>query len=505
VQNYITHPYASPLFGDLTGLPPLLIQCGDAEVLRDEGTLFAHKASLAGVDVHHEVYADCPHVFQAFIFLDATRQALQNARAFVKNVVLAHHEPVSMDPSSIDKELLADAHAVNDDAELEPTSLPSADGERQPPHVHSENDMGRSVSGGLDNELADDGDLGWLPPRRGSRKRREGGRESGFSEGEETTEEEEEVERGGQSTSLSDRPRTLSAPSLRTTARTAARSKAQSFLEAWADAASQLGRRYARSQQSAEERAGEGQRHDREGDEDLPSPTSSAPPPEWVTESGSSSGARTMQVPAVPSYSRPLYLQMSAAGAEGEGKRGREHSGRQRSQSNSSSSVSLSEATTAIAGSRNGGGGEGAGRERQHKRSSTASAIQPKPDQQHQHHNLWVRTRSSSHPELRAMVEAYHSRGQHQSTTLYRSSDGPVEEAVVEGKDGVDSGSSGSGSGGGGSVRRVKVLGEVGGARTAPSTTEASTEDDDDEDPYLEFSTTIHHNHNNNKRQEEKS
>ena len=61
VKKLITHPYVSPLFGDFTGFPPLLIQCGDAECLRDEGTLLAHKASMAGVQVYHEVYEDCPH------------------------------------------------------------------------------------------------------------------------------------------------------------------------------------------------------------------------------------------------------------------------------------------------------------------------------------------------------------------------------------------------------------------------------------------------------------
>ncbi len=47
------------------GLPPLLIQCGDAEFLRDEVTLLAHKCSLSGVAVRHELYEDCVHVFQA--------------------------------------------------------------------------------------------------------------------------------------------------------------------------------------------------------------------------------------------------------------------------------------------------------------------------------------------------------------------------------------------------------------------------------------------------------
>ena len=58
MEKYLTHPYASPLFGDLKGLPPMLIQAGEVEVLRDEITLLAHKASLAGVEVRHELYED---------------------------------------------------------------------------------------------------------------------------------------------------------------------------------------------------------------------------------------------------------------------------------------------------------------------------------------------------------------------------------------------------------------------------------------------------------------
>lgn len=58
IEMYLTHPYASPLFGDFKGLPPLLIQAGDAEVLRDEIMLLAHKATLAGVQVRHELYED---------------------------------------------------------------------------------------------------------------------------------------------------------------------------------------------------------------------------------------------------------------------------------------------------------------------------------------------------------------------------------------------------------------------------------------------------------------
>ncbi|EIN13871.1 lipase/ esterase [Punctularia strigosozonata HHB-11173 SS5] len=88
MEKYLTHPYASPLFGDFVGLPPMLVQCGDAEVLRDEITLLAHKATLAGVDLQHELYEDAVHVFQAFPFLDVTERAFMACRSWVR-----HHLP----------------------------------------------------------------------------------------------------------------------------------------------------------------------------------------------------------------------------------------------------------------------------------------------------------------------------------------------------------------------------------------------------------------------------
>ena len=69
MERYLTHPYASPIFGDFQGLPPLLIQGGDAEVLRDEITLLAHKATLAGVKVRHELYEDAvSDLFIVYLF-----------------------------------------------------------------------------------------------------------------------------------------------------------------------------------------------------------------------------------------------------------------------------------------------------------------------------------------------------------------------------------------------------------------------------------------------------
>jgi acetyl esterase/lipase len=69
MELYLTHPYASPLFGDFTGLPPMLIQAGESEVLRDEVTLLAHKATLSGVQVMHELYEDAVSLHASYLFL----------------------------------------------------------------------------------------------------------------------------------------------------------------------------------------------------------------------------------------------------------------------------------------------------------------------------------------------------------------------------------------------------------------------------------------------------
>ncbi|ODN88482.1 esterase [Cryptococcus wingfieldii CBS 7118] len=87
ISTYLTHPYASPLFGDFHGLPPMLIQSGDSEVLRDEIILVAHKATLAGVSVTHELYEDMVHVFQMFSFLPATEKAIYNVGKWVRTVL----------------------------------------------------------------------------------------------------------------------------------------------------------------------------------------------------------------------------------------------------------------------------------------------------------------------------------------------------------------------------------------------------------------------------------
>ncbi|MFF7994935.1 alpha/beta hydrolase [Kitasatospora xanthocidica] len=83
------HPLLSPaVHADLTGLPPMLIQVGANEVLLDDSTRLAARASEAGVDVILDVTADVPHVFQSFAgVLDEADEALDRAALFLRQRV----------------------------------------------------------------------------------------------------------------------------------------------------------------------------------------------------------------------------------------------------------------------------------------------------------------------------------------------------------------------------------------------------------------------------------
>nr|WP_320026908.1 alpha/beta hydrolase fold domain-containing protein [uncultured Acetobacterium sp.] len=80
------HPYASPLFGDLSGLPPTIIQVGDNETLRDDSTRFAQKAKDAGVEIQIKVWKEMFHCFPllAPMFPEAT-EALEEVCQFIWN------------------------------------------------------------------------------------------------------------------------------------------------------------------------------------------------------------------------------------------------------------------------------------------------------------------------------------------------------------------------------------------------------------------------------------
>lgn len=60
------HPLVSPLYGDMHGLPPLLIHAGNDEIILDDSTRLAEKATAAGVDVTLKVWQGLWHAFHAF-------------------------------------------------------------------------------------------------------------------------------------------------------------------------------------------------------------------------------------------------------------------------------------------------------------------------------------------------------------------------------------------------------------------------------------------------------
>ncbi len=80
-------PLASPLYADLTGLPPLLIQVGAPEILLDDSTRLATAARAAGVSVDISIWPNLPHVWQMMpSLLPEARQAMDGAAEFIKAV-----------------------------------------------------------------------------------------------------------------------------------------------------------------------------------------------------------------------------------------------------------------------------------------------------------------------------------------------------------------------------------------------------------------------------------
>ena len=79
------HPYASPFFGDPTGLPPSLIQVGSDEILRDDAVLWGERMRAAGVAAEVEVWPRMPHVWQLFARLVPEGQrAIRRIGAFLR-------------------------------------------------------------------------------------------------------------------------------------------------------------------------------------------------------------------------------------------------------------------------------------------------------------------------------------------------------------------------------------------------------------------------------------
>ena len=78
------NPLASPVFGDYRGIPPLLIQVGEHEMLRDDSVRVAKKALADGIPVKLEVWPGMVHVFQ-IRGLPESREAIQHIADFMRS------------------------------------------------------------------------------------------------------------------------------------------------------------------------------------------------------------------------------------------------------------------------------------------------------------------------------------------------------------------------------------------------------------------------------------
>ena len=79
------NPLASPLFGDYKGIPPLLIQAGEHEMLRDDSIRVAKKARADGIQVKLEIWPGMFHVFQSHEpLLPEAQEAIDHMADFMR-------------------------------------------------------------------------------------------------------------------------------------------------------------------------------------------------------------------------------------------------------------------------------------------------------------------------------------------------------------------------------------------------------------------------------------
>jgi len=79
------NPLVSPVFANVAGLPPMLIQVGDDEILLSDSTRFANKLEAAGVAVDLEVWPEMWHVFPMFVSkMPEGKQAVRRIGAYIR-------------------------------------------------------------------------------------------------------------------------------------------------------------------------------------------------------------------------------------------------------------------------------------------------------------------------------------------------------------------------------------------------------------------------------------
>ncbi len=87
-KESLNNPLISPIFANMKGLPPLLIQAGGIEALVDDSNSLADGAKKAGVEVKLEIYENMTHVFQTFgDDLPESRKAFESINDFVQKLI----------------------------------------------------------------------------------------------------------------------------------------------------------------------------------------------------------------------------------------------------------------------------------------------------------------------------------------------------------------------------------------------------------------------------------
>ncbi len=121
-------PGVSPLYANLTGLPPLCVHVSAEELLRDDGLRLAERAQQAGVTVSCRAWTGVPHVWQFLTgFLPEARESLDAAGAFVRE-----HVPASTRHAGVPFARSATSHGTPEstpphaDSSTNQTSMPLA-------------------------------------------------------------------------------------------------------------------------------------------------------------------------------------------------------------------------------------------------------------------------------------------------------------------------------------------------------------------------------------------
>lgn len=92
-------PYASPVYADLSGLPPILLQVGSTELLLDDARRVHHKIQAAHGTSRLEIYEDVAHCWQMLDgFVPEARAALRQAAAFIREPLPANGDTPQTQP-----------------------------------------------------------------------------------------------------------------------------------------------------------------------------------------------------------------------------------------------------------------------------------------------------------------------------------------------------------------------------------------------------------------------